>query len=51
MSFNLNVVKNKHCRGFPDGPVVKNPAKGGDTGSISGLGRSHMLQATKACAP
>ena len=33
------------------GPVVKNPlAKGGDTGSISGLGRSHILQATKARA-
>ena len=29
--------------GFPGGAVVKNPpAKSGDTGSISGPGRSHM---------
>ena len=32
-------------RDFPDGPVVKNlPAKAGDTGSIPGLGRFHVLQ-------
>ena len=31
--------------GFPGGAVVKNlPAKAGDTGSIPGLGRSHMPQ-------
>ena len=30
---------------FPGGPVVKNPpANAGDTGSIPGQGRSHMLQ-------
>ena len=30
---------------FPGGPVVKNPpCNAGDTGSISGLGRSYMLQ-------
>ena len=30
---------------FPAGSVVKNPpANGGDTGSISDSGRSHMLQ-------
>ena len=30
---------------FPGGAVVKNPpANAGDTGSISGPGRSHMLQ-------
>ena len=30
-------------RGFPGDPVVKNPpANAGDTGSISGPGRSHM---------
>ena len=30
---------------FPGGAVVKNPpANAGDTGSSSGLGRSHMLQ-------
>ena len=29
---------------FPGGPVVKNPpANARDTGSIPGLGRSHML--------
>ena len=31
--------------GFPGGPVVKNlPCNAGDTGSIPGLGRSHMPQ-------
>ena len=30
---------------FPGGAVVKNPpANSGDTGSIPGLGRSHVLQ-------
>ena len=30
---------------FPGGAVVKNlPANAGDTGSIPGLGRSHMLR-------
>ena len=30
-------------QGFPGGAVVKNPpANAGDTGSIPGLGRSHM---------
>ena len=34
---------NSHSKGFPGGTVVKNPpAKAGDTGSSSGLGRSHM---------
>ena len=33
----------KEMRGFPGGPVVKNPpANAGDTGSIPGLGRFHM---------
>ena len=28
---------------FPDGPMVKNPpVNAGDTGSIPGLGRSHI---------
>jgi len=37
---------------FPGGPAVKNlPAKAGDTGSISGLGRSHVLQGNEACGP
>ena len=33
---------------FPGGPVVKNPpANAGDMGLIPGLGRSHVLGATK----
>ena len=36
---------NKNNKDFPGGPVVKNPsADAGDTGSILGLGRFHMLQ-------
>ena len=32
-------------KGFPGGPVVKNPpANAGDMGLIPGPGRSHMLQ-------
>ena len=35
-------IKTK-MRGFPGGAVVENlPANAGDTGSIPGLGRSHM---------
>ena len=34
-----------HFPGFHGGAVVNNlPADAGDTGSIPGLGRSHMLQ-------
>ena len=34
----------KHYCDFPGGPVVKSLlANGGDTGSIPGLGRFHML--------
>ena len=37
---------------FPGGPLVKNlPANAGDTGSIPGLGRSHMPRSHKAHAP
>ena len=37
---------------FPGGTVDKNlPANAGDSGSIPGLGRFHMPQATKAHAP
>ena len=37
---------------FPDGSVVKNPAaSAGDTGSIPGRGRSHVLQSNKVCVP
>ena len=39
-------------RDFPGGPVVRNlPASAGDMALIPGLGRSHMLQGNKACAP
>ena len=35
--------KKEVMRDFPSGTVVKNlPANAGDTGSSSGLGRSHM---------
>ena len=35
----------RQTRDFPGGAVVKNPlANAGDTGSIPGLGRSHMLR-------
>ena len=38
--------------GFPGGSVVKNPpANAEDTGSIPGLGRSHMPQSSLAHAP
>ena len=37
---------------FPGGAVVKNlSANAGDTGSIPGLGRSHMLRSNEAHAP
>ena len=41
----IKSVKNL-LRDFPGGPVVKNPpANAGDTGSLPGPGRSHLLQA------
>ena len=49
MSFFLLFKRNV---GFPGGPVVKNPpANAGDTGSIPGLGRSHMPRSNWARAP
>ena len=52
------VVKQKpkylktHQEGFPAGAMVKNlPANAGDTGSIPGPGRSHMLRSNSAHAP
>ena len=39
----MHMVNNDTPQGFPGGAVVKNPpANAGDTGSIPGLGRSHM---------
>ena len=36
------VLKSKWVKGFPDGPVVKNPHySAGDSGSTPGLGKSH----------
>ena len=41
---NISVLK-MYLRDFPGGIVVKNlPANSGNTGSIPGAGRSHMLQ-------
>ena len=46
------LLKNEEEGDFPGGTVSKNlPANGGDTGSIPGLGRSHMPQRNKARAP
>ena len=39
----MSIFLKKELRDFPGGAVVKNPpANAGDTGSSSGLGRSHM---------
>ena len=41
---NISVLK-MYLRDFPGGIVVKNlPANSGNTGSIPGAGRSHMLR-------
>ena len=37
------IIQKESCGDFPGGAVVENlPANAGDTGSIPGLGRSHM---------
>ena len=42
----------REVRDFAGGPVVKNPpATAGDMGSISGLGRFHLLQSNKDRGP
>ena len=44
--------KKKKQQDFSGGPVVKNlPANAGDTGSIPGLGKYHMLQGNIARVP
>ena len=44
--------RNQNNRDYPGGSVVKSPpAKAGDTGSIPGPGRSHMLQSIYAHVP
>ena len=41
-----------HLRGFPGGAVVENlPANAGDTGSSTGLGRSHIPRSNWAREP
>ena len=45
----LAITNNVNTLNFPDGPVVKNPlANAGDTGSIPGPGRPHMLWSNRA---
>ena len=61
MTRSWNIVgqdRNKHTdvknglEGFPGGAVVENlPANAGDTGSIPGLGRSHMPRSNWAREP
>ena len=57
LSFSTSTIRAHVCRkgfprNFPGDPVVENPpASSGDTGSIPGLGRSHMPWSNKACAP
>ena len=42
----------KTNKDFPGGTVVKNlPVNAGDTGSIPGLGRSHILRSSEAREP
>ena len=43
---------NRHTSDFFSGPVIKNPpANAGNTGSIPGLGGSHLPQTNKVHAP
>ena len=45
-------VRRRVMEGFPGGSVAKNlPTNAGDTGSIPGPGRSHMLWGKKAWLP
>ena len=44
-------AENRKDGDFPGSPVIRNPpANTGDTGSIPGLGRFHMLRGNYACA-
>ena len=48
----ISFLNNNVYRDFPGGAVVKNlPANAGDTGSIPGLGISHMPWSNEARAP
>ena len=47
-----DLIRNQTRGGFPGGSVVKNlSANAGDTGSIPGLGRSHILWSSYARMP
>ena len=50
---NVNILINTllNCTSGPGGTVENPPAGTGNTGSILGLGRFHMSQSNKACAP
>ena len=46
------IFKNSRAQSFPSGPVVENlPANAGHTGSIPGLGKSHMPRGNWAHVP
>ena len=48
----LELISKIYQQNFPGGPVVKNPlTNAGDTGSIPGPRRFHMLWSDKACVP
>ena len=48
----ISFFKMQNIGGFPGGAVVENlPANAGDTGSSSGLGRSHMPRSDQAREP
>ena len=48
----IHSMLKSHKKGFPGGPVVKNPpCNAGDTSLIPGPGRSHMPWNNKACVP
>ena len=45
----IHSMLKSHKKGFPGGPVVKNPpCNAGDTSSIPGLGRSHVTRSNEA---
>ena len=47
-----SICRKKVLENFPGGPIVKNlPSNAGDTGSIPGPGRFHMLQGNYVGAP
>ena len=50
--FTFKLWRGEYEQDFPGGTVGKNPpANAGDTGSIPGPGRFHMVQSNEACVP